>query len=80
MIPEEWNEAIIQDLEFLKKAGLIDIVGINEDGDWLYGLTPATKIVMDEVQSSDDPFSTISALLEVADGIARAKETEEGLN
>jgi hypothetical protein len=39
---EEWNEALIKDLDFLRDAGLIEVVGITEDGEWLYGLSQTT--------------------------------------
>lgn len=80
MIPEEWNEAIIQDLEFLKKAGLIDIVGINEDGEWLYALAPKIKEKIDEADNPDDIWENLSALMEEARGKQEDKGMEEGPN
>jgi predicted transcriptional regulator with HTH domain len=35
---QELNQIQI-DLQELMKVGLVDIIGINEEGEWLYGLT-----------------------------------------
>jgi hypothetical protein len=40
---EYTKDDLLEDLEALRKAGLIEIVGINEDGQWLYGATEASK-------------------------------------
>jgi DNA-binding transcriptional ArsR family regulator len=40
---EYTREDLLNDLEALRKAGLIEIVGINEEGQWLYGPTQNSK-------------------------------------
>jgi len=49
---EEYNmEELAKDIEFLRKNNLIEVVGINQDGEWLYSLTKETK---DKVDSSNE--------------------------
>ena len=44
---------LAEDLEFLRKNNLIEIVGINEEGEWLYSLTKETKQKVDASDDSD---------------------------
>jgi hypothetical protein len=32
-------EELHADMEFLRKVGLIEVIGVNADGDWLWGAT-----------------------------------------
>ena len=75
---KEWNEAIIQDLDFLREAGLIEVVGINDDGEWLYGLSKTTLEYMEKSSDSFDPYEALSTLLEEAHRNEGSKNTEEG--
>ncbi len=74
-LPEEWSnysrEGLLADLEVLREAGLIDVVGINGDGEWLYGLSEkAQKIINDD--QTGDPWATLSQLL---DELANKEDT-----
>lgn len=54
-----------EDLESLRKKGLIEIVGINNEGEWLYNLSPTSKQLVDELRhETDDIWSTIALLME----------------
>ena len=68
-LPEEWGdytkEHLLEDIEFLRKTGMIEVVGINEDGEWLYGLSPTAKKVVDE-NDDTDPWIVISELIDIA--------------
>jgi hypothetical protein len=75
---KEWNEAIIQDLDFLREAGLIEVVGINDDGEWLYGLSKTTLEYMEKSSDSFDPYEALSTLLEEAHRNEGSKNIEEG--
>jgi hypothetical protein len=75
---EEWNEAIIQDLDFLREAGLIEVMGITDDGEWLYGLSKTTLEFMEKSSDSFDPYEAMSTLLEEANRNKEEKNTEEG--
>lgn len=65
-LPQEWSdytkEDLLEDMELLRKKGLIEVIGINDDGDWLYSLTDTARAIMDE-SDSDDPWTAISKLL-----------------
>ena len=74
----EWNEAIIRDLDFLREAGLIEVVGINDDGDWLYGLSKKTIEFIDESKGEFDPYEAMSVLLEEAHRIEEERNLQEG--
>lgn len=43
---QELNQIQI-DLQELMNVGLVDIIGINEDGEWLYGLTEEGRKVVE---------------------------------
>lgn len=54
-----------EDLESLREKGLIEIVGINDEGEWLYNLSPTSKQLVDELRhETDDIWSTIALLME----------------
>lgn len=44
-------ENLKEDLDYLQKMNLIEVVGINEEGEWLYSLTKEAK---DRVDASGD--------------------------
>ncbi len=63
--------SVEEDLEYLREAGLVEIVGINDNGDWLYGLSPKAKEVMDLPLSSDELIKEMYKLVdEVENGRA----------
>lgn len=43
---QELNQIQI-DLQELMNVGLVDIIGINEEGEWLYGLTEEGRKVVE---------------------------------
>jgi len=45
--PTPVNNEIVQALQELSDMGLVEIVGITPDGDWLYASTEAGKKVLD---------------------------------
>lgn len=54
---EEYNMSrLAEDLEFLRKNNLIEVTGINENGEWLYALT---KEIRERVNSSGDDIEHI---------------------
>ena len=54
-----------EDLESLRDKGLIDIVGINDEGEWLYNLSPTSKQLVEELRhETDDIWGTIALLME----------------
>ena len=75
---EECNEALIKDLDFLRDAGLIEIVGITDDGEWLYGLSKTTLEFMEKSSDSFDPYEAMTSLLSEAHRNKEIKNTEEG--
>lgn len=40
------EQDLYRDLEILRKAGIIQIEGISDDGQWLYGMTQEGKDLM----------------------------------
>ena len=36
------------DMEFLRKAGLIEVIGVNDDGEWLWAATEKGKNMTEE--------------------------------
>jgi DNA-binding MarR family transcriptional regulator len=48
------------DMESLRKAGLIEIIGITDDGEWLYGATPKSKELLKSIDTmSTEEFNAI---------------------
>lgn len=47
------NSNLAEDLEFLRKNKLIEIVGINDDGEWLYSLTKEAKEKVEAHEGAD---------------------------
>lgn len=65
-LPQEWSDYtkqdLLADLELLREQGLIEVVGINDDGEWLYGLSESARKIIDDNQTGD-PWAVISTLL-----------------
>lgn len=66
-LPDDWTDLsrdqLTQDLNFLRESGLIEVTGINDDGEWLYALTPRAQEVLNDNESGD-PWAVISELIE----------------
>jgi hypothetical protein len=62
-------EDLKNDMESLRKAGLIEIIGITDDGEWLYGATPKSKELLKSIDTmSTEEFNAImDDLLSAAD-------------
>lgn len=56
---------LIKDIEYLQKVGLIDIVGINEEGEWLYGLSESSRKAI-EASNTSEPYEVLGQLLKEA--------------
>jgi hypothetical protein len=41
-------EDLHDDMEFLRKAGLIEVIGVNPDGQWLWAATEKSKNMSQE--------------------------------
>lgn len=56
---------LMEDMEKLRKAGIIEVSGINDDGQWLYSMTEFGKSLHDKFKDSDpDAFAeTLEALM-----------------
>lgn len=63
---------LYRDMEVLRKAGIIDIEGMTDDGQWLYGLTEEGKALLKDVNSND-----LDLLASVFEKIARIEEESE---
>lgn len=50
---EYTREDLYEDLEALRKAGLIAVVGITDDGQWLYGPTELSTEIMKGLDKMD---------------------------
>lgn len=44
---------LIADMENLRKAGIIEVSGITDDGQWLFGMTEFGKSLYDKLRHSD---------------------------
>lgn len=55
-------ENLREDLDFLRKMNLIEVVGINEEGEWLYSLTKEAKQKVD-ASGSDDIWCVLHELI-----------------
>lgn len=63
---------LYRDMEVLRKAGIIDIEGMTDDGQWLYGLTEEGKSLLKDANSND-----LDLLASVFEKIARIEEEGE---
>jgi hypothetical protein len=53
-------EDLKNDMESLRKAGLIEIIGITDDGEWLYGATPKSKELLKSIDTmTTEEFNAI---------------------
>lgn len=55
-------EDLNRDLDSLRKSGLIEVSGINEDGEWIYSMTDFGRKIYDEINDSDP--AKVAKLLE----------------
>ena len=54
MSEEEYTmDDLKADIEYLTKMKLIDAVGITEDGEWLYSLTPEAMAKVKDAEDTD---------------------------
>lgn len=63
---------LTRDLEMMRKSGLIEVSGINDDGHWIYSMTDFGRKIYDDIRDSDP--ATVAELL---DGIIQKVENEE---
>jgi DNA-binding HxlR family transcriptional regulator len=65
MDEEEFQrKVIIETLEECIKLGLVEVVGINEKGDWLYGATEKGKEVLNSAEGYEAAYEAILAMRE----------------
>ena len=65
MDEEEFQrKVIIETLEECIKLGLVEVVGINESGDWLYGATEKGKEVLNSAEGYEAAYEAILAMRE----------------
>ena len=65
MDEEEFQrKVIIETLEECIKLGLVEVVGINEAGDWLYGATEKGKEVLNSAEGYEAAYEAILAMRE----------------
>jgi hypothetical protein len=48
MDDEYTKDDLHNDMEFLRKAGLIEVIGVTEDGQWLWAATEKSKTMTQE--------------------------------
>lgn len=65
------EQDLYRDLEVLRKAGIIQIEGISDDGQWLYSMTEEGKALMLDTNGLD-----YDALARVFENIERFDEGE----
>jgi DNA-binding MarR family transcriptional regulator len=51
---DETYQRILRELETLVKAGLIEVTGITDDGQWLYSMTPIAKEIIESLDPTDN--------------------------
>jgi DNA-binding MarR family transcriptional regulator len=68
---EYTKEDLYRDMEGLRKAGIIDVTGIADDGQWLYSMTKEGKDLYEEMKQGD-----LKALLKVFERIAEIENEE----
>ena len=64
-------EDLYRDMEGLRKAGIIEVTGIAEDGQWLYSMTEEGKGLYEEMKKGD-----LEALLRIFERIAKIENEE----
>lgn len=65
-------QQIIEELNVLIEMGLVEITGITDDGEWLYGLTPNAKKISEGVDKSNSGWMN-----DVIDAIVEQNEDKE---
>lgn len=63
------HDDLLADIEVLRKAGLIEVTGITDSGDWLYGMSELGKKTYEELGeiSSEMLEELLSQLLDEAE-------------
>jgi hypothetical protein len=65
MMDEEYpDNQIINDMEYLRRLGLIEVVGMNADGEWLWGATSKGHEVSSRISNSSLKEETLRILNE----------------
>lgn len=59
---ETLNQQIKKSLNEAVDLGLVEVVGINSQGDWLYQATPLCRDLMDQDKSWDEIIESIGRL------------------
>lgn len=54
---------LIADLESMHQAGLVEIKGIDPDGEWLYGLTELGHLIVWEMGEDPDKIKELGEIL-----------------
>lgn len=70
---EEGIPDLRNDLDFLSLKGLIEVVGVDSEGEWLYGLSPLSQKLIED-SGSEDPYSIIEQLIQEA----KSEKNNEG--
>lgn len=68
MFEDYTMEDLHRDMEGLRKAGLIEVIGITDDGQWLYGATEKSKKYF-ELEKTMDPDEYHAMMEEVLSSI-----------
>lgn len=48
MADEYTKDDLLNDMEALRRLGLIEVIGVREDGEWLWGVTQKSLNMTDE--------------------------------
>lgn len=67
---DEFETNLVKDLETLIGIGLVEIVGIDKNGDWLYGITEQGRKILEgvDVDNVDDFTEAFDRFLKDAEG------------
>lgn len=66
------EQDLYRDLEVLRKAGIIQIEGISDDGQWLYSMTEVGKELM--TNSIDENYEVLARIFESIERIDKQDE------
>jgi hypothetical protein len=66
------EQDLYRDMEVLRKAGIIQVEGISDDGQWLYGITELGKELMHQIDGLN-----FDVLAKVFENIQRIEEEGE---
>lgn len=65
---DETYQRIIKELEALVRAGLVEVTGITDDGQWLYNMTPIAREIIESL-SPDDNETLARILIDIIDNL-----------